>query len=231
VAVWALVGTAILSDFTNPVTGPVAKAAVADAAKTANVGSDDSVVPVPHPYRVTEENASAALRRMIEAKDSSTAAVQLASVSLQSAAQEMEREITCLATAIYHEARSETYSGQIAVAEVVINRVRDRQFPNSVCGVVYQGQELTTGCQFSFTCDGSLNKGAGGRSWARAERIARNVLYGMTQEVTGSATHYHADYVSPRWANGFVRTKKIGRHIFYRHPAQSAAVVDSASEG
>ena len=131
---------------------------------------------------------------------------------------EYERAVRCLAIAIYHEAALEPELGQRAVAQVVLNRVRDPNFPKSVCGVVYEGWERTTGCQFSFTCDGALLRGQIPLLYARAKDYARDALNGHVVPEVGSATHYHADYVSPYWGPTLVRISQIGRHIFYRWP-------------
>ncbi len=128
------------------------------------------------------------------------------------------RQHNCLAQAIYYEARGETQQGQVAVAEVIMNRVRSRAYPNSVCGVVYQGSHLATGCQFTFTCDGSLGHRPRGRAWERAQRIASAVMLGYTRPVTGNATHYHTTGVNPVWNSGLVPTTQIGVHKFYRFP-------------
>ncbi len=133
----------------------------------------------------------------------------------------LEQEATCLAQAIYYEARGESNAGQLAVAEVVMNRVRSGNYASSICGVVYQGAERVTGCQFSFTCDGSLDKVVEGLAWQKAERLARNVVLGHSQSVVGSATNYHATYVDPYWAASLERTTRIGRHIFYSTPGQT----------
>lgn len=134
---------------------------------------------------------------------------------IRQAALAIEQESTCLAQAIYHEARSESDAGQLAVAEVVINRVLSGRYADTICGVVFQGSERRTGCQFSFTCDGSLDKKIDAVAWDRAERLARNVVLGHRRNIVGDATHYHADYVDPYWASSLDREKKIGRHIFY----------------
>jgi hypothetical protein len=131
-------------------------------------------------------------------------------------------EIDCLAEAVYYEARSEDSLGQMAVAEVVMNRVRDPRFPKTVCDVVYQGHYRDTGCQFTFTCDGSLRHTPRGRAWDQAKAVALNVALGLSKPVTNKATHYHTDYVNPYWKAGMVETKVIGTHIFYRFPKTSA---------
>lgn len=128
------------------------------------------------------------------------------------------RQHNCLSQAIYYEARGETQQGQVAVAEVVMNRVRSGAYPSSICGVVYQGSHLSTGCQFTFTCDGSLNHRPRGRAWERAQRIASAVMLGYTRPVTNHATHYHTTAVNPVWNSGLVPTTQIGVHQFYRFP-------------
>ena len=131
------------------------------------------------------------------------------------------RERRCLAEAIYYEARSERFPGQAAVAEVVLNRVRHRAYPDTVCDVVFQGSERTTGCQFTFTCDGSIAIPPYGRGWERAQRVADHALMGFAQPVTRRATHYHTTEVDPYWNDSLVRTRRIGAHVFYRFPNRS----------
>ncbi len=128
------------------------------------------------------------------------------------------RQHSCLAQAIYYEARGETQQGQVAVAEVIMNRTRSRAYPGTVCGVVYQGSHLSTGCQFTFTCDGSLGHRPRGRAWDRAQRVATAVMLGYTRPVTSNATHYHTTAVNPVWNSGLVPTTQIGVHQFYRFP-------------
>jgi len=132
-----------------------------------------------------------------------------------------DRQLDCLSRAVYYEARSEDTAGQLAVAEVVMNRVRDPRFPKSICEVVYQGQYRETGCQFTFTCDGSVRNKPSGIPWDRAKNVALNVMLGLNRPVTNKATHYHTDYVNPYWAPGLVETATIGTHIFYRFPKTS----------
>ena len=98
----------------------------------------------------------------------------------------------------------------------MLNRVRHPAFPKSVCGVVYEGAELTTGCQFSFTCDGSLARKPSQFGWSHARQIALAALAGSVERSVGTATHYHANYVRPRWARTMELMNKIGRHLFYR---------------
>src|SRR3954452_20696828 len=127
-----------------------------------------------------------------------------------------ERTLECLAQAIYYEAATEGPEGQRAVAQVVLNRMHHPGFPPTVCGVVYQGSELPTGCQFTFTCDGSLARTPLPAIWAQAKRIASEALNGRVDPAVGHATHYHADYVVPYWADSLLKQVQIGHHIFYR---------------
>jgi spore germination cell wall hydrolase CwlJ-like protein len=131
------------------------------------------------------------------------------------------RQHACLSQAIYYEARGETQRGQIAVAEVIMNRARSGYYPSSVCGVVYQGSHRSTGCQFTFTCDGSLNHRPRGRAWDRAQRVATAVMLGYTRPITQGATHYHTHAVNPVWNSGLVETTNIESHVFYRFPNRS----------
>ena len=125
----------------------------------------------------------------------------------------------CLAQAIYFEARNQSDDGQRAVAQVVLNRVRHPSYPDSVCGVVFQGSERSTGCQFSFTCDGSINAGVrDSRSWERAERIAEEALGGRVYRPVGLALNYHTTSIMPYWAPSLVQQAVVGDHIFYRRP-------------
>ncbi len=126
------------------------------------------------------------------------------------------RAIDCLTAAVYYEARSQSEEGQRAVAQVVLNRVRDRAFPNSVCGVVYQGSQRRTGCQFSFTCDGSMAFRRDPAAWDRAHAVAVAALSGQVYAPVGSATFYHANYVLPWWASSMDKVATVGAHIFYR---------------
>ncbi|KAA5805478.1 cell wall hydrolase [Alkalicaulis satelles] len=128
------------------------------------------------------------------------------------------RERQCLAEAVFYEARGESFAGQLAVAEVVLNRVRHRAWPDTICGVVFEGADRVTGCQFSFTCDGSLERAPYGRSWRRAELVADHALMGFARPVTRSATHFHTIAVDPYWNSSLVQTRRIGAHIFYREP-------------
>jgi hypothetical protein len=133
------------------------------------------------------------------------------------------RASECLAQAVWYEAASESEAGQRAVAQVVLNRVAHPSWPNSVCGVVYQGSERSTGCQFTFTCDGSLARRPSGMSWARAQRIADEALRGSVYAPVGLATHYHTLWVNPYWAASLDHIGTIGAHRFYRNRGASGS--------
>ncbi len=132
---------------------------------------------------------------------------------------QQKKELDCLTTAIYYEARSEPIAGQLAVAQVVLNRTKSSIYPATVCEVVYQGANRTTGCQFSFTCDGSLQKQPRDKIWARSKASAINSFLGMSANTTiKRATHYHTMAVNPFWSSNLLRTANVGSHVFYRFP-------------
>ena len=135
---------------------------------------------------------------------------------LKADADDRARAVHCMAQAIYYEAAREPVQGQQAVAQVVLNRMRHPAYPKSVCGVVFQGAARATGCQFTFTCDGSLRWAPQADLWRRAETVAKKALAGYVDRDVGSATHYHASYVAPYWAPTLVKMTQVGAHIFYR---------------
>lgn len=130
--------------------------------------------------------------------------------------QEADRALDCLTAAIYYEAAYEASTGQAAVAQVVLNRVRHPAFPKTVCGVVLQGSERKTGCQFTFTCDGALANPPNPAVWLRARSVASAALAGKVEKSVGHATHYHTIWVRPYWAPSLTKVQVIGAHIFYR---------------
>lgn len=136
---------------------------------------------------------------------------------LAGTAQDQSRALQCLTTAIYYEAASEPDAGQRAVAQVVLNRVAHPNWPNSVCGVVFQGSERP-GCQFSFACDGSLARAPVAMWWDRARRVAERALAGDVYAPVGLATYYHTGAVNPVWAARQTFIGAIGAHLFYRPP-------------
>lgn len=129
------------------------------------------------------------------------------------------RALECMTTAIYYEAAREPEDGQRAVAQVILNRVRNPLYPKTICGVVYQGSEQTTGCQFTFTCDGALARKPIANLWERARKVAASALLGNVYSPVGWATNYHANYVLPYWAPRLLKTATVGAHIFYRLPS------------
>ena len=126
------------------------------------------------------------------------------------------RAVDCLTAAIYYEAAWESVDGQRAVAQVVLNRMRHPAFPKTVCGVVFQGSNRKTGCQFSFTCDGAMARTPQDAVWSRARSVAEQALNGYVMRKVGNATHYHANYVAAYWSPNMVKVGTIGAHIFYR---------------
>ena len=127
--------------------------------------------------------------------------------------------LTCMTQAIYYEAANEPLRGKRGVAQVVLNRLRHPAYPNTVCGVVYEGWNQPV-CQFSFVCDGSLRRAPMALQWRQSREVAEAALAGAVEPSVGSATHYHADYVLPRWAYTLGKVTQIGRHIFYRFPGR-----------
>jgi len=123
----------------------------------------------------------------------------------------------CLAAAMIYEAGDDA-KGQQAVGQVIINRARHPAFPKSICGVVFQGSERTTGCQFTFTCDGALNRRYSDVAWTRARNNADLMLSGGTYPPVGLATHYHTDWVRPYWSDSLEKIAIVDTHLFFRWP-------------
>ena len=137
----------------------------------------------------------------------------------------IETALMCLALNTYHEAKNQSMIGQVATAQVVMNRVADSRYPNTVCEVVKQGPKYKGSdvpvrhkCQFSWFCDGKSDEPRrDSKEWRMAQEYARIVLSGrIVLDVTEGATHYHATYVRPSWAKTKKRTTRIEKHIFYR---------------
>lgn len=140
-----------------------------------------------------------------------------------------DRERRCLATALYFEARGEPVRGQIAVGQVILNRVRSPAFPQTICGVVYQGQ-MKPGCQFSFACDGKTDTPRNDAQWSLAQDLAKQIMAGehWLPEI-GYSTYFHANYVSPYWRGGMSRIDRIGRHIFYKKRNEKPYIVEASN--
>ena len=138
-------------------------------------------------------------------------------------------EVHCLALNIYYEARGSNFADQVGVADVVLNRVNDRRYPDSVCGVVQQGKKkpswkdasvmimVRNMCQFSWYCDGKADNPQDEDSWIRAQTVAFKIAYyGQMRGISEGANHYHASYVTPSWAKKLQLVGRIGAHVFYR---------------
>ena len=129
----------------------------------------------------------------------------------------MNRELKCLSEALYFEARGEQIEGQIAVADVIINRKNSKRFPSTICGVVSEGSHKRNACQFSYNCDGKLELIYDKKTYKRIVKLSSMILNGAFSDVTNGATFFHASEVSPSWSKKFKKTRKIGRHIFYKN--------------
>lgn len=197
----ALSGNAAAARFAGSAV-PAGQAASLRFAAAADVPAS---IEVPAVFRQTD--ARNALLRNAIATDTPTVSIAL---------RDLEKERRCLTEGIYFEARGEGVVGQLAVAEVILNRVVSGRYPSNICGVVFQGQ-ASKRCQFSFACNGDMKKRREPVAWRKAQRIAHYVLAGKVRNsIVGPATFYHATYVSPYWAQSMVEVVKVGQHIFYR---------------
>lgn len=182
-----------------------------DPAASAALGAIDQIVPMPN--AIVPVSAPAALAYARE----TTPATAFDRLVDRNGKAVSEKELWCMATAIYFEARGESYRGQVAVGQVVMNRVAHKIYPKTICNVVFQNQHMRNACQFSFACDGIPETVTEPKAWAQAEEIARGVINGtLYLTEVGAATHYHATYVYPDWAPRLKKTAKIGHHIFYK---------------
>ena len=192
----------------------VATAAVVPSL-TGSAAAETPPAPPPMVYRAIAPDQAVKLNAAIPLSGDAGAAARpfvLGSANAAARANALE----CLTSAIYYEAGQESLDGQRAVAQVVLNRVRHPAFPASVCGVVYQGSLRQTGCQFTFTCDGSMARAPMREEWSRAKAVAEAALAGAVYAPVGNATHYHANYVFPYWAPTLAKAAVVGAHIFYR---------------
>ena len=135
---------------------------------------------------------------------------------------DQSRDLQCLTQAVYYEDRGDTPAGMQAVAQVVLNRVRHRAFPKTICGVVFQRTAMG-GCQFSFACDGSINRPVDMASWRRSQAVAAKAMDGGVMASVGNATYFHAAAVNPDWSHYLVRIGQVGAHIFYRYAGRNGA--------
>jgi spore germination cell wall hydrolase CwlJ-like protein len=192
-----------LGRFAEPVTASQRAEQPAPAAATATA------------IRDLDPAAALALNARIPVSHAAAGAAAPFSLGKASASARAEA-LECLTSAVYYEAAQESDDGQRAVAQVILNRVRHAAFPSSVCGVVYEGSTRQSGCQFTFTCDGSLTRTPARGAWDRARANASSMLNGAVYAPVGNATHYHANYVVPYWASSLVKTQVVGAHLFYR---------------
>jgi hypothetical protein len=189
---------------------PIAIAAI-NAADSAALGAIDQIIPMGPGAAIMPISPSLAYAQ------ASTPATVFDSLVDKQGRKISEKELWCMATAIYFEARGESYRGQIAVGQVVMNRVAHRLYPDTICTVVFQNEHMRNACQFSFACDGIPERVTEGKAWAQAQEIAKGVVNGsLYLAEVGKATHYHANYVYPHWAPRLKRLTKIGAHIFYQ---------------
>lgn len=181
-------------------------------------GAEEGYLPYEAPApRAPSGEVSPFMTAMVDPSASTSALESTAGQQQISAFLGNDRQFQCLAEGIYFEARGEPRPGQVAVAQVIMNRVNHDEFPDTICGVVYQNQHWRNRCQFSFACDGVPERITERTAWAMAEDVTRQVLEGrdLIQTITES-THYHANYVRPRWAPRMIRLDRIGLHIFYK---------------
>lgn len=201
------------AETTKPAWVPVAIASIDPELTTPALDAIDGLAgtggDVPTPRSMSEKLAYARADLPATVFDGSVLSKQGKKVS--------DKEVWCMATAIYFEARGEAYRGQVGVGQVVMNRVSHKMYPDSICGVVFQNQSKRNACQFSFACDGIPEKIKDQKSWKQAMAIAKEVISGkeyLTE--VGYSTHYHATYVYPHWAPRMKKNTKIGLHVFYQ---------------
>ncbi|PKB14779.1 cell wall hydrolase [Novosphingobium kunmingense] len=199
----------LTSAFAEAEAAPQASVRLAEVGNVANISVDDKEQIVVEGQAAQDQNAAIpTLNLPLE---------HLKAFGITAAKNETyATALKCLTQAVYYEAAVEPLQGRRAVAQVVLNRMRHPAYPKSVCGVVYQGAERRTGCQFSFTCDGALLRTPSAGPWREAEIVAKAALAGTVEPSVGTATFYHADYVLPKWAFQLGKIGQIGRHIFYR---------------
>jgi spore germination cell wall hydrolase CwlJ-like protein len=220
--------------------GATAAGFTEEALAAAAGGLDESALAIARrhdPYTVAggaqRDRQAALFTARLEQLRASTGDSQLRHISLAApvaarpfnldSALDQSRDLDCLTQAVYYEARGEGRDGMRAVAQVVLNRVRHPAFPKTVCGVVFQGAARRSGCQFSFTCDGSMRRGVNRVAWNRARDIASKALSGGVFAAVGNATHFHTTGVSPLWRASLVRVSQVGDHLFYRFGGRSGS--------
>ena len=196
--------------------GLVTAAAIGTAALTTREHAPAAAPPAPPPMVVRPLAPTEALKLNAQIPVASGPNPAATPFRFNGSALAREQALNCLASAVYYEAGNQDEDGERAVAQVVLNRVRHPAFPASICGVVYEGSTRPTGCQFTFTCDGSLNRAPDADGWRRATQVAQAALGGEVYGPVGWATHYHANYVVPYWASTMAKNAVVGAHLFYR---------------
>jgi hypothetical protein len=214
-----------LAALTDPGSAPVTVAAEAPiaaqpVAEVAEVIPVAAVVNEPVPEAIPVVSAAAVLSPAPAV--ATTAAPTTLGAAVGAAPPGAGADWECLTEALYFEARGESLTGVVAVAEVILNRVDSPDYPNSVCGVVQQGGQGLYNCQFTYRCDGRSDAVNERAAWYGVGRVASYMLAGAPRTLTDGATHYHTQSVHPSWANRFPRTATIGYHHFYRQPTRTA---------
>jgi spore germination cell wall hydrolase CwlJ-like protein len=184
--------------------------------RAALIGGSDTLADALRPMARTEEAAAAGTG--VAAPETLT----MSSLDAMAPIAPEDAQTACLAEAIYFESRGEPLAGQIAVAEVILNRVDSRSYPRTICGVTSQGAGSGRACQFSYACDGRSDAMSSPEPRARSEKLAALIVAGHVDPVTDGATHFHSTAVRPGWSRQFARTAAYGHHIFYREPTRSA---------
>lgn len=187
--------------------------------RTRNPGITVQIPPLPIVEPLTLRNVSVSQAKAVNA------AVPLTTDTIPAAAPfflftkgaDYDRALDCLAATVYYEAAAEAIEGQMAVIQVVLNRARHPAYPKSICGVVFQGHERRTGCQFSYTCDGSMARRPSPQLWNRFRGLARAMTNGMVYSPVGLATHYHTDWVLPAWSARLDKVRVERSHLFFRY--------------
>ena len=219
----AVVETAVAAPGEAPVAGPAAEAPVLVAAAAPAPSARKTSAA---PRRVAAPGAApvaAPVAAPAQPGDAALPAPTPLGVAVGSAPPGSGAAWHCLTEALYFEARGESLSGVVAVAEVILNRVDSPDYPDSVCGVVRQGGEGLHDCQFTYRCDGRAEAIGEAAAWEAMGRVASYMLNGAPRNLTGGATHYHTLAVNPSWASRFPRTATIGFHHFYRQPLRTAS--------
>lgn len=163
---------------------------------------------------ILRERQAEHLAARLEQASQSATSVAVRPFSLSGGAS--NRDLECLTQAAYYEARGEGRDGMRAVTQVVLNRVRHAAFPKTICGVVFEGASRRVGCQFSFTCNGTMRAAINRSAWSRARDVAQAALDGDVFTPVGTATHFHTTAVSPGWRTRLTRVGQVGQHLFYR---------------